>query len=72
MRVAYFEECGRIAHIPKPIDPATDEELGMIPDMGVAETKEAIASASAAFKEWSKTTAKVCLKPMSHRSYSVG
>lgn len=41
-------------------DPATAEELGAIPDMGLAETKEAISAASKAFKTWSKTTAKVC------------
>jgi hypothetical protein len=41
------------------VDPSTAEELGSIPDMGLAETKEAIASASKAFKTWSKKTAKV-------------
>lgn len=40
-------------------DPSTAEELGHIPDMGLAETKEAIAAATKAFKTWSKTTAKV-------------
>ncbi|KAI0340797.1 succinate-semialdehyde dehydrogenase [Trametopsis cervina] len=39
-------------------NPSTTEELGNIPDMGVAETREAIAAASKAFKTWSKTTAK--------------
>lgn len=40
-------------------DPATAEELGTVPEMGLAETKEAIDAASKAFKTWSKTTAKV-------------
>ncbi|KAI0700613.1 succinic semialdehyde dehydrogenase [Cytidiella melzeri] len=39
-------------------NPATAEELGSIPDMGLAETKEAVAAASKAFKTWSKKTAK--------------
>ncbi len=40
-------------------DPATAEELGTIPEMGLSETKEAIDAASKAFKTWSRTTAKV-------------
>lgn len=32
--------------------------------MGLAETKEAIEAAATAFKTWSKTTAKVRLKPL--------
>ncbi|KDQ08234.1 hypothetical protein BOTBODRAFT_180005 [Botryobasidium botryosum FD-172 SS1] len=39
-------------------NPATGEELGSAPEMGLVETKEAIAAASEAFKTWSKTTAK--------------
>ncbi|KAJ7452171.1 succinate-semialdehyde dehydrogenase [Mycena galericulata] len=39
-------------------NPATLEELGTIPEMGLAETKEAIDAASKALPEWSKTTAK--------------
>ncbi|PSR81033.1 hypothetical protein PHLCEN_2v6564 [Hermanssonia centrifuga] len=39
-------------------NPATAEELGTIPEMGLSETKEAIDAASKAFKTWSKTTAK--------------
>ncbi|KDQ64182.1 hypothetical protein JAAARDRAFT_27804 [Jaapia argillacea MUCL 33604] len=39
-------------------NPATDEELGSIPEMGVEETKEAIEAAGKAFKTWGKTTAK--------------
>ncbi|KAI0832934.1 succinate-semialdehyde dehydrogenase [Trametes gibbosa] len=39
-------------------NPATAEVLGSIPEMGVAETKEAIEAAAKAFKTWSKTTAK--------------
>ena len=41
------------------LDPATDEELGTIPEMGVDETKEAIEAAKKAFPAWSRTTAKV-------------
>jgi succinate-semialdehyde dehydrogenase / glutarate-semialdehyde dehydrogenase len=40
-------------------DPATDEELATVPEMGLAETQEAVQAASTAFKSWSKTTAKV-------------
>ncbi|KAJ7042760.1 succinic semialdehyde dehydrogenase [Mycena alexandri] len=40
------------------INPATLEELGTVPEMGLAETKEAIDAASKALPEWSKTTAK--------------
>ena len=40
-------------------DPATNEELGTIPEMGLAETKDAIEAASTAFKTWSRITAKV-------------
>ena len=40
-------------------DPATTEELGTIPEMGLAETKEAIDAAAEAFRTWGKTTAKV-------------
>ncbi|TCD61400.1 succinate semialdehyde dehydrogenase NADP+ linked, partial [Steccherinum ochraceum] len=40
------------------INPATGEELGHVPEMGLVETKEAIAAASKAFTSWSKTTAK--------------
>ncbi|KAF4620049.1 hypothetical protein D9613_004897 [Agrocybe pediades] len=39
-------------------NPATNEELGSIPEMGLAETKEAIDAAAKAFPAWSKTTAK--------------
>ena len=46
---------------PRRVDPATAEEIGQVPEMGLAETKEAIEAASKAFKTWSKTTAKVCL-----------
>ena len=41
------------------VDPATTEELGTVPELGLAEAKEAINAASRAFKTWSKTTAKV-------------
>lgn len=40
-------------------DPATNEVLGNIPEMGLAETTTAIQAASKAFVGWSKTTAKV-------------
>ncbi|KAF9057807.1 succinate-semialdehyde dehydrogenase [Panaeolus papilionaceus] len=39
-------------------NPATNEELGTVPEMGIAETKAAIEAASKAFVGWSKTTAK--------------
>ncbi|KIJ69891.1 hypothetical protein HYDPIDRAFT_104549 [Hydnomerulius pinastri MD-312] len=39
-------------------NPATEEELGTVPEMGLAETKEAIAAAGKAFQTWGKTTAK--------------
>ncbi|KZT29399.1 succinic semialdehyde dehydrogenase [Neolentinus lepideus HHB14362 ss-1] len=39
-------------------NPANDEELGTVPEMGLQETKEAIEAAAKAFKSWSKTTAK--------------
>ncbi|PPQ63155.1 hypothetical protein CVT24_005795 [Panaeolus cyanescens] len=39
-------------------NPATNEELGTVPEMGLAETKAAIDAASKAFAGWSKTTAK--------------
>ncbi|KAL9938952.1 hypothetical protein V8E36_001765 [Tilletia maclaganii] len=37
---------------------ATNQELGTLPDLGATETKQAIDAAHAAFKEWSKTSAK--------------
>jgi succinate-semialdehyde dehydrogenase/glutarate-semialdehyde dehydrogenase len=40
-------------------DPATGEELGTVPELGVEDTKKAIQHAAEAFKTWSKTTAKV-------------
>ncbi|KAH9948819.1 succinate-semialdehyde dehydrogenase [Amylocystis lapponica] len=42
----------------KVTNPATEEELGSVPEMGLAETKHAIDAAAKAFKTWSKTTAK--------------
>lgn len=39
-------------------NPATDEELGTVPEMGLAETKAAITAADEAFQTWRKTTAK--------------
>ncbi|KAJ7075659.1 succinate-semialdehyde dehydrogenase [Mycena belliarum] len=39
-------------------NPATLEELGTVPEMGLAETKAAIDAAAKALPEWSKTTAK--------------
>jgi acyl-CoA reductase-like NAD-dependent aldehyde dehydrogenase len=41
------------------LDPATGEELGTVPEMGLEETKEAIDAAGRAFTTWSRTTAKV-------------
>jgi succinate-semialdehyde dehydrogenase / glutarate-semialdehyde dehydrogenase len=45
------------------LDPANDKELGTVPEMGLAETKEAIDAASRAFKTWKNTTAKVSNVP---------
>ncbi|KAI0658692.1 succinic semialdehyde dehydrogenase [Cubamyces menziesii] len=42
----------------KVTNPATTEELGTVPEMGLEETRQAIEAASKAFKTWSKTTAK--------------
>ncbi|CAK5271154.1 unnamed protein product [Mycena citricolor] len=39
-------------------NPATDEVLGTVPEMGLAETKEAIEAAQNAFPDWSRTTPK--------------
>jgi len=44
---------------PSVADPANDAELGTVPEMTLAQTKEAIAAARDAFRPWSKTTAKV-------------
>lgn len=41
------------------LDPATEEELGTVPEMGLEETKVAIAAAAKAFQTWGKTTVKV-------------
>ena len=41
------------------LDPATNEVLGNIPEMGLTETTNAIQAAAKAFVGWSKTTAKV-------------
>ena len=41
------------------VDPATNEILGTVPEMGLEETQEAIDAASKAFVSWSRTTAKV-------------
>ena len=46
-----------------PSDPATNEVLGNIPEMGLTETTTAIQAAAKAFVGWSKTTAKVCPIP---------
>ncbi len=40
------------------VDKATGEEIARVPDMGAAETREAIDAAHQAFQSWSKTTAK--------------
>lgn len=39
-------------------NPATGEELGTVPEMGIEETKEAIDAAGRAFVTWGRTTAK--------------
>ncbi len=40
------------------LDPASGEKLALVPDLGAAETKQAIEDAQTAFKTWRKTTAK--------------
>ncbi|OCB84552.1 succinate-semialdehyde dehydrogenase [Sanghuangporus baumii] len=40
-------------------NPATGEEIGTVPEMGVKETQEAITAAQDSFKAWKRTTAKV-------------
>ncbi|EGO02083.1 hypothetical protein SERLA73DRAFT_104368 [Serpula lacrymans var. lacrymans S7.3] len=39
-------------------NPATEEELGTVPEMGLAETQAAISAAGKAFETWGRTTAK--------------
>ncbi|KAJ3822600.1 succinic semialdehyde dehydrogenase [Lentinula raphanica] len=39
-------------------NPSSNQELGTVPEMGLAETKEAIDAAAKAFPSWSSTTAK--------------
>jgi succinate-semialdehyde dehydrogenase/glutarate-semialdehyde dehydrogenase len=40
------------------VNPATQEQIGTVPDMGVAETRRAIEAAKAAFPAWAAKTAK--------------
>jgi succinate-semialdehyde dehydrogenase / glutarate-semialdehyde dehydrogenase len=40
------------------VNPATREPIGTVPDMGVAETRQAIAAAARAFPAWAALTAK--------------
>nr|WP_305803566.1 NAD-dependent succinate-semialdehyde dehydrogenase [Ahrensia sp. R2A130] len=40
------------------LDPATGEQIAMVPKMGADETNRAIDAAATAFESWSKTTAK--------------
>ncbi len=47
-------------------DPATKEELGTVPEMGIEETKDAIKAAGEAFLTWGKTTAKVTGRHFGH------
>ncbi|KAI8098737.1 Aldehyde/histidinol dehydrogenase [Halteromyces radiatus] len=39
-------------------DPATGEQIGTVPDMGIEETRQAIDVAADSFKNWSRTTGK--------------
>lgn len=43
----------------KVLNPATGELLGEVPDLGAAETEEAIGVAYKTFQTWKETTAKV-------------
>lgn len=47
-----------LLHPPPHTDPATGKEIGEVPELGVSETREAIAAAQRAFKSWGRTTAK--------------
>ena len=49
-------------------DPATNEELGTVPDMGLSETVEAIEAAHRAFPAWSRLSARVRLHPIMCRA----
>jgi succinate-semialdehyde dehydrogenase/glutarate-semialdehyde dehydrogenase len=53
--------CAQILRRNDLIDPATSEELGTVPEMGLTETREAIEAASKAFQSWGRTTAKVTI-----------
>jgi len=55
--INFFHLVGPFAYFS--LDPATGEELGAVPEMGIEETREAINAAARAFTTWSKTTAKV-------------
>jgi len=46
------------------IDPATENEIGKVPEMNVEDTKEAIHVAKKAFKDWATLTAKVSYYPL--------
>lgn len=60
--VSVVQYASRALNIARP-DPATLEELGTVPEMGLSETMEAIEAASKAFPAWSRTTAKVSDMP---------
>ena len=57
----------RVHEVLRFLDPANDKELGTVPEMGLAETKEAIDAASRAFMSWKNTTAKVNNVPRAAR-----
>lgn len=40
-------------------DPATENEIGQVPEMGAKETKNAIKAAKDALNEWSRQPARV-------------
>ncbi len=47
-----WRSCGSTADFSAVIDPATDQEIGRVPNLGSTETGEAIAAAEAAFASW--------------------
>lgn len=61
-RYSHASESGTAwLHLTTTIDPATNEEIGTIPEMGLKETQEAVEAAKTAFTSWKSTTAKVSL-----------
>ncbi|CAD6577766.1 MAG: succinate semialdehyde dehydrogenase NADP+ linked [Cyphobasidiales sp. Tagirdzhanova-0007] len=60
LKMASFSQARRLASSfeLRDTDPAEDQEIGQVPDLGVDETRQAIDAAAKAFKTWGKTTAR--------------